>query len=85
MKSGYTLAIMSKSFRPLYNSRYYIFKRTPYKLILSTDSLYEVKMWLDLRGLKFNRWKQQEYHFNIGTNKFHLMSTIEFESLVTSI
>lgn len=79
MESGYTLTIISKSLRPLYKFRYYIFKRFPYKIILSTDSLYEVKMWLDLMGLKFNRWKQQEYHLKIVTNKFHLMSTIEFE------
>lgn len=69
MKSGYTLTITSKSLRPLYKFRYYIFKRSPYKLILSTVSLYEVKIWLDTMGLKFNRWKQQEYHFNIGTNE----------------
>ena len=79
MKSEYTLAIISKSLRPMYLFRYYIFKQFPYENILSTDSLYEVKMWLDLMGLKFNRWKQNEYHFKTGTDGVQLMSVIKFE------
>ena len=78
MKSKYTLAIISKSLRPMYLFRYYIFKKFPYENILSTDSLYEVKMWLDLRGLKFNNFKQYEYHFNLGTDGVQLMIVIEF-------
>ena len=79
MKSEYTLAIISKSLRPMYLFRYYIFKQFPYENILSTDSLYEVKMWLDLRGLKFNIWKQYEYHYNLGTDVVQLMIVIEYE------
>ena len=79
MKSEYTLAIISKSLRPMYLFRYYIFKQFPYENILSTDSLYEVKMWLDLMELKFNRWKQYEYHFKTGIDGVQLMIVIEYE------
>ena len=80
MKSKYTLLIISKSLRPLYNFRYYILRSSPSNCILSTDSLYEVKMWLDIMGLRFNRWKQHESHFNIGTNEVQLILIIELET-----
>lgn len=79
MKSGYTLVIISKALRPMYLFRYYIVKQFPYENILSTDSLYEVKMWLDLRGLKFNKFKQYEYHFKTGIDGVQLMIVIKFE------
>ena len=70
---------MSKSLRPLYYYKYYIYKSFPHENILSTDSLYEVKMWLDLRGLKFNKFKQYEYHFKTGIDGVQLMIVIKFE------
>ena len=79
MKSEYTLVIISKALRPMYLFRYYIVKQFPYENILSTDSLYEVKMWLDLRGLKFNKFKQYEYHFKTGIDGVQLMIVIKFE------
>lgn len=60
-----------------------VVRASPYKSILSTNSLYEVKIWLNLMGLKFKVWKQQEYHFETGTNGIQLMFIVEFESLIT--
>ena len=81
MNSKHILLIISKALRPLYDSRYYIMQVSPYnKNILKTDSLCEVKMWLDIIGLKFNKWKQYEYHFTLGTNGVQLIFMIEFVS-----
>ena len=81
MNSKHILLIISKALRPLYDSRYYLMQVSPYnKNILKTDSLCEVKIWLDIIGLKFNKWKQYEYHFTLGTNGVQLIFMIEFVS-----
>ena len=81
MKSKYILLIISKALRPLYDSRYYLMQISPlHKNIFKTDSLCEVKIWLDVIGLKFNSWKQYEYHFEIGTNGVQLIFMLEFVS-----
>ena len=81
MKSKYILLIISKALSPLYDSRYYLMQVSPlHKNIIKTDSLCEVKIWLDVLGLKFIKWKQYEYHFEIGTNGVQLIFMIEFVS-----
>lgn len=78
MKSKYTLAIISKSLRPMYLFRYYIFKQFPYENILSTDSLYEVKMWLDLIGLKYTG-KFRRYSFDQEHSVNNLIFQLDYE------
>lgn len=82
MKPKYFLLIISKTLRPKFDYRYCIVRFNSYshENILETDSLCEVKMWLDLKGLKFHSWKQEEYHFSTGIDGIKLILHVELES-----
>lgn len=62
----YNLIILSNGLRDNYNFRYNIFNNAQIKRELQTDSKYEVKMWMDLRGVKCIDY----YVTKIGVNKF---------------
>ncbi len=79
MKSKYYLVIISKALRPMYKYRYYIVRESPYENVCMTDSIYEVKIWLDLNGLKFKRWYQNNYgHFHTGIEGVKYIISVEF-------
>ena len=62
----YYLIIFSKEFRNEYNFRYIVFDRVQVRSILQTNSRYELKIWMDLRGLNCIEY----FATDIGINKF---------------
>ena len=64
--TGYYLIIFSKDLRNKYNFRYNVFDRVQVISLLQTNSKYELKIWMDLRGLKCIEY----FSTDIGINKF---------------
>lgn len=73
MKSEYCISIMRHTHPK------YVVLNHDYDHIFSTDSKYELKIWLDLNGLKFERWSQKDYnHFNTGIEGVKYMIIVDF-------
>lgn len=64
--TGYYLIIFSKALRDKYNFRYNVFDRVHVRGLLQTNSKYELKIWMDLCGLKCIEYFVTE----MGSNKF---------------
>ena len=62
----YNVIILSKDLRNNYNFRYNVFDRASIRSLLQTNSKYELKIWMDLCGLKCIGY----YVTNLDINKF---------------
>ena len=65
--TGYYLIIFSKALRNKYNYRYIVFDRVQVKSLLQTNSRYELKIWMDLRGVNYTPLKRGE----LRVSSFH--------------
>ena len=64
--TGYYLIIFPKDLRNKCNFRYNVFDRVQVISLLQTNSRYELKIWMDLRGLKCIEY----FATYMGINKF---------------
>lgn len=62
----YNLIILSKDLRDNYNFRYNVFDIVHIRSLLQTNSRYELKIWMNLRGLKCIEY----YVTNLDINNF---------------
>lgn len=58
-KTKYILTIFSSNFRHLNFKRYCIQDMNTGSEVMWTDSIYEVRIWMDLNGLKMIYWTQK--------------------------